>query len=163
MAIGDLIPSRRSNADTPLAHRESYNPLLSLHREMNRLFDDFWRDFDQPKGAIARAFGWPQIDVSETDKEVKIQAELPGVDEKDVEVLLSDGMLTICGEKKTESENKERHVSERYYGRFERNIALPSEVKEDKVMAKFSNGVLTITLPKSEQSAQKRKRIEIQH
>jgi HSP20 family protein len=160
MAIGDLIPRRTS---TPVAPRDGYYPLMSLHRQMERLFDDFWRDFDLPVSTTSRGFGWPQIDVSETDKELKVQAELPGVDEKDVEVMLNNGMLTIRGEKKTEAEDKARRISERYYGRFERELALPFDVQEDKVAAKFNNGVLTITLPKSEQATQKAKRIEIKH
>ncbi|HXF87788.1 MAG TPA: Hsp20/alpha crystallin family protein, partial [Xanthobacteraceae bacterium] len=100
------------------------------------------------------------IEVSETDKEVKVTAELPGLDEKDVQVELSNGVLVIKGEKRTDTEDKDRLFSERFYGRFERRIPI-DEVDEDKVAASFKNGVLTVTLPKSMQAQQKVKRIAI--
>ncbi|MDE5458786.1 Hsp20 family protein, partial [Bradyrhizobium sp. CSA112] len=92
--------------------------------------------------------GWPQIDIEETDKEVRITAELPGLDEKDVSLEIANGVLSISGEKKSESEYKARRFSERYYGRFQRRIPL-EDVEEDKVSAAFKNGVLTVTVPKS--------------
>ena len=104
--------------------------------------------------------GWPRIEVSETDKEVKVTAEVPGLDEKGVQVELADGVLTIRGEKKTETEDKERRFSERYYGHFERRIAV-EDIEQDKVSASFKNGVLSITLPKSQTAQQKVKRIAI--
>jgi HSP20 family protein len=103
---------------------------------------------------------WPNIEVNETDKQVSIIAELPGLEEKDVEVELSDGTLAIRGEKKTETEDKDRLFSERYYGRFERRIPV-DDVEQDKVSASFKNGVLTVTLPKSPTSQKKVKRIAI--
>ncbi len=105
--------------------------------------------------------GWPSLEVSETDKDVKVTAELPGLEEKDVEVLLAECILTIRGERKSETEDKDRHFSERYYGRFERSVALPYEVEEDKAEASFRNGVLTITLPKSAKAQEKARRIAI--
>jgi HSP20 family protein len=93
-------------------------------------------------------------------KEVTVTAELPGLDEKDIEVALANGVLAIKGEKKTESEDKDRLFSERYYGRFERRIPV-EEVEEDKVSASFKNGVLTITLPKSAKAQEKVRRIAI--
>jgi len=104
--------------------------------------------------------GWPNLEVSETDKEMKITAELPGLEEKDVNVELVNGVLCIKGEKKTETEDKDRLFSERYYGRFERRIPI-SDVEEDKISAAFKNGVLTLTLPKSAQAHEKVKRIAI--
>jgi HSP20 family protein len=119
---------------------------------MNRMFDDVFRGFDLapfgPASGTLDGLGWPQIDVEETDKEVRITAELPGLDEKDVSLEIANGVLSISGEKKSESEDKARRFSERYYGRFERRIPL-EEVEEDKVSAAFKNGVLTITVPKS--------------
>src|SRR5947207_3477236 len=120
---------------------------------MNRLFDDVFRGFDlAPFRAADRLFdragGWPSIEIGETDKEVKATADLPGLDEKDVAIELANGTLTIKGEKKTETEDKERRFSERYYGRFERRIPVDG-IDEDKVSASFKNGVLTVTLPKS--------------
>ena len=131
---------------------------------MNRLFDDAFRGFDVAPFGYGRLFdqamGWPHIEVSETDKEVNVNAELPGLEEKDVEVELAKGVLAIRGEKKAEAEDKERLFSERYYGRFERRIPV-NEVDQDKVAASFKNGVLTVTLPKSPDAQQNVRRIAI--
>ncbi len=164
MNMRDLIPWGRSQ-QTPGRYREESDPFMTLHREMNRLFDDVFRGFDfTPFGGAA--FGsagrnWPHVEVVETDQSVRVSAELPGLDEKDVEVLMSEGVLTIRGEKRSEIENKERHFSERYYGRFERRIPLPFEVEDDRAEASFENGVLTVTLPKSPKAEAKTKRIAI--
>jgi HSP20 family protein len=164
MAIRDLIPWTSRGREMSAGRGEQNNPFLSLHREMNRLFDDFSRGFDLPMLSgdrfLDRAMGWPNIEVTETDKEVKVTAELPGLDQKDVEVELAHGVLSIRGEKKTESEDKDRLFSERYYGRFERRIPV-DDVEQDKVEASFKNGVLTVTLPKSPAAQQKVKRIAI--
>jgi HSP20 family protein len=104
--------------------------------------------------------GWPNVEVSETANEVKVIAELPGLEEKDVQLELRDGWLTISGEKRSEIEDKERRFSERYYGRFERAIPV-EDVDQDKVGASFKNGVLTVTLPKLPASQHKAKRIAI--
>ena len=104
---------------------------------------------------------WPSIEVNATDNEVRVSAELPGMDEKDVEVLVNDGVLTIRGEKKSEAEDQGRRFSEHYYGRFERSIALPFEVEEDRAEASFKNGVLTVALPKSAKARETAKRIAI--
>jgi HSP20 family protein len=112
-------------------------------------------------GGMGHMAGWPSVEVSETDRDVRISAELPGLDEKDVEVLMQDGVLTIRGEKKSEVEDKERAFSERYYGRFERRIPLGQDIDEDKVEAAFKNGVLTVTMPRSAQASSHVKRIAI--
>jgi len=147
-----------------LRRSEEINPFLTLHREMNRVFDDVLRSFDATPfgsgGLLNGAMAWPHIEVSETDKELKVNAELPGLEEKDVEVELANGVLAIRGEKKTETEDNERLFSERYYGRFERRIPI-NEVDQDKVAASFKNGVLTVTLPKSPDAQQNVKRIAI--
>ncbi|TIM60616.1 MAG: Hsp20/alpha crystallin family protein, partial [Mesorhizobium sp.] len=104
---------------------------------------------------------WPSVEISDSEKEIRVTAEIPGMDEKDVEVMLDDGVLTLRGEKRSETEDKERHFSERFYGRFERRIPLGYEVEEDKVNAAFHNGVLTVTLPKTERAQSKAKRIAI--
>jgi HSP20 family protein len=141
------------------------DPFLSLHREVNRLFDDVLRGFGSslPSLSNANTFGggWPSIEVSNNEKEIKVTAEVPGLQEKDIEVLLNDGVLTLKGEKQSETEDKDRQFSERYYGRFERQIPLGVEVKEDQVDAIFKNGVLTVTLPKSEKAQSQVKRIAI--
>jgi HSP20 family protein len=163
MAMRDLIPWGRGR-DMTMRRAEDINPFLTLHREMNRLFDDAFRGFDLAPfgtdGLFDRRMAWPSIEVSETDKSVKITAEVPGLEEKDVQVELANGVLTIKGEKKTETEEKERLFSERYYGRFERRIPV-EDVDEDKVSANFKNGVLTVTMPRAPQAQSKVKRIAI--
>ena len=129
---------------------------------MNRLFDDVFRGFELSPFASDRFFdriagNWPSVEVSETDKEIKVTAELPGLDEKDVQ---ANGVLAIAGEKKTETEDKDRLFSERHYGRFERRIPV-EDVEEDKISAAFKNGVLTVTLPKVAQARSNVKRIAI--
>jgi HSP20 family protein len=163
MSVRDLIPWGRSNNRAPSVYRDDdRSPFLSLHREMNRMFDDFFRDFDM-RLPMAAGGQWPQLDVAETDKEVTVTAELPGIEEKDVELLLEDGVLTLKGEKRAETEDKDRQFSERYYGRFERRIPLDAEVQADKVEANFKNGVLTVTLPKDPEAQPKARRIAIGH
>jgi len=162
MNMRDLIPWTRNQQMAPTRYREESDPFMTLHREMNRLFDDVLRGFDMaPFGGMNRAIGWPQVEVVETDKDVRVSAELPGLEDKDVEVLMQDGALTIRGERKSEIEDKERAFSERYYGRFERRIPMAWDVDEDKVEASFRNGVLTVTLPKSAESRSQVKRIAI--
>jgi HSP20 family protein len=158
MAIRDLIPWNNGSRELS-RHRNEGNPFLALHREMNRLFDDAFRSFDIAPFDF-RAVSWPNVEVNETAKEVKVVAELPGLEEKDVNVELTDGLLTISGEKRSETEDKERRFSERYYGRFERAIPIDG-VDQDKVAASFKNGVLTVTLPKSPATQQKVKRIAV--
>jgi len=92
---------------------------------------------------------------------VKTPAEIPGLEEKDVEVLIDDGVLTLKGEKRSETEDKEKQFSERFYGRFERRIPLGVEVEEDKIDARFKSGVLSIVLPKSAKAQSQVKRIAI--
>jgi HSP20 family protein len=162
MNMRDLIPWGRSEQTTPSRYREEGDPFMTLHREMNRLFDDVFRTFDMaPLGSMGRTLGWPHVEVVENDKDVRVSAELPGLEDKDVEVLMGDGVLTIRGEKKSEIEDKERAFSERTYGRFERRIPLAWEVEEDRIDASFKNGVLTVTLPKAAESRPEVKRIAI--
>src|SRR5258706_4581402 len=161
MTIRDLIPWNRGR-DVAVRRGEKSNPYLTLHREMNRVFDDVFRGFDVAQFGsdrlFDRALGWPDIEVSETDKEVKVTAELPGLEEKDVGVELANGVLAIKGEKRAETED--RLFSERYYGRVERRIPV-DDVEADKVDASFKSGVLTVTLPKSGKAQEKVKRIAI--
>jgi HSP20 family protein len=163
MAMRDLIPWSRAR-DMTVQRSDDFNPFLTLHREMNRIFDDVFRGFDlTPLGTnrlFDRSMGWPNIEVNETNNEVKVIAELPGLEEKDVQVELTNGIISIKGEKKTETEDKNRRFSERYYGHFERRIPV-EDVDEDKVSASFKNGVLTVTMPKAPQAQSKVKRIAI--
>jgi HSP20 family protein len=166
MSVRDLIPWGRSSTLTPSVYRDDdRNPLLSLHREMNRLFDDVFRGFEgrlPSVGSLPSFNGnWPSVEISETDKELRVTAEVPGLDQKDIELLLDDDVLTLRGEKRSETEDKERQFSERYYGRFERRIPLGYEVEADKIDAQFKNGILTVKLPKSAKAQSQLKRIAI--
>jgi HSP20 family protein len=152
MAITDLIPWNRGKRQIQ-AQREDRDPFLALQRDMNQLFDDFWGgSWLTPYGESEREWSMfsPHVDVVETDTEVKVQAELPGLEEKDFEVSVSQDALTIRGEKKQEKEEKGRNYfrTERSYGLFQRAIPLPRNVDADRVSAEFSKGVLTISLPK---------------
>ena len=161
MNMRDLIPWGRREQTTPSRYREEGDPFMTLHREMNRLFDDVFRGFDLTPVGMSRMASWPHVEVIENDKDVRVSAELPGLEDKDVEVLMGEGVLTIRGEKKSEVEDKERAFSERTYGRFERRIPLAWEVDEDKIDASFKNGVLTVTMPKSAQASSHVKRIAV--
>jgi HSP20 family protein len=151
-------------SDTGLGRGVAANPFLMLHREMNRLFDDVFRStpvpFDQSGEAIV-----PQINVSQTEKELRVTAELPGVSEKDIDVRVDGDVLTIRAEKKVErKEEKEKenyYFVERAYGTFQRSLRLPFSVDAGQVQAQFENGVLTVTLPKPQGQQQSRK-IEVQ-
>ena len=165
MGVRDLIPwGRSASSQVPVLYGEDdRNPFLSLHREMNRLFDDVFRSFDSrlpALGSVPRVI-WPTVEISDTGTELKVTAEIPGLEEKDIEVLLDDGALTLKGEKRSETEDKEKRFSERFYGHFERRIPLGIEVEPDKVEARFRNGLLTITLPKSAKAQSQAKRIAI--
>jgi HSP20 family protein len=159
MNMRDLIPWGRQSSTAPATYRsEESNPLWSFRRDVDRLFDDLFRGTMPSLGRSMAA--WPSLEVGETDNEVRITAEVPGMNEKDVELLMEDGVLTIRGEKKSEAEDKDRGYSERYYGRFERRIALPSGIDEQAAKADFRDGVLTVTLPKSAE-AERGRRIPI--
>jgi HSP20 family protein len=163
MAMKDLIPWNNRGREVGIHRDTDVHPFFALHREMNRMFDDVFRGFDLAPFGATRALngmGWPQIDIDETDKEVRVTAELPGLDEKDVSLELANGVLSIAGEKRSETEDKARRFSERYYGRFERRIPL-DDVDEDKASATFKNGVLSITVPKSAEAKSKVRRIAI--
>jgi HSP20 family protein len=123
---------------------------------MNRLFDDFFRGFELSSlhGGRLWAESWPKLDVSETDNEFEITAELPGMDEKDVDVTLAGDVLRICGQKKNKREERRKnyYLAERTYGRFHRDIPLLAEVDAEKIDARFNKGVLTVRLPKVKDS-----------
>jgi HSP20 family protein len=165
MAFRDLIPWNNRGRDVAVRHGDDANPFLTLHREMNRLFDDAFRGFNlAPFGTADRLMNgaavWPNLEISETDHEIKVTAELPGMDEKDVDVELANGVLSISGEKKTETQDEGRFMSERYYGRFQRRIPVEG-IDQDRVTASFKKGVLTVVLPKTEEARRDVKRIAI--
>jgi HSP20 family protein len=160
MAIRDLIPWTKNQDLAPA--RDNHDPFLTLHREMNRLFDDVFRGFRSTSLSplMEDRFGWPKIELNDGEKELTVSAELPGMTEKDVQVEIANGVLTIRGEKKAERMGEGKYFTERYYGSFERQIPL-EDVHEDKAEASFKNGVLTISLPKSEKPGEGIKRIAI--
>ncbi len=166
--IRNLI--RRNNGEGQLpARREEYDPFSILQNEMNRMFNSFTRGFfdltpfsETGLDKLTSRFS-PSVEVEETEKEIKVSAELPGIEEKDVNVSLTDDALTIRGEKKTEKEENRKgfYRSERTFGSFQRVLPLPCEVVADKVEAKFKNGVLSIVLPKAPSAQKEAKKIQI--
>ena len=157
----------------PTSAVREWRPFEALHREIDRLFDDFgggfWRS---PFGRSVfepfwrRELSWetaPAKDIAETEKAYEITAEEPGMSESDVEVVASNGGLTIKGEKKEEKEEKKKdyYLSERRYGSFERRMQIPEGVDVDKIEASFKNGVLTVTLPKTTQAQEPEKKISV--
>ena len=149
MNLKSLLPISRTRS---VARQE--NPFLSLQREVDRLFEDFTRGFPSfptfPAQTRGAADLIPSMDVTETDKEIEITAELPGLEEKDVQINLSDNLLTIRGEKKAEKEQKEKdyRLVERSYGSFSRTLELPEGVDPNGIKATIAKGVLKVTVPK---------------
>lgn len=146
--------------------RDDDHPFYSLQRQMNSLFDDFFTGFDiTPRGFAAGGFGgfMPSIDVKESEKEFTIRAELPGVDEKDIDVTVANDAVTIKGEKKEEKEDKGKnyYYMERSYGSFNRVIPLAAETEAGKAEASFKNGILNITIPKSSSAKAKGTKVPI--
>jgi HSP20 family protein len=143
------------------------DPFLSLHREMNRLFDDVFRGAGLPaaetQGQGGGTFVNASMNVSETENEIRLTAELPGVTEQDIDISLDDDVLTIRGEKKFErADDKENfHFVERSYGTFQRSLRLPFPVDPEQVQASFENGVLTVAVPKTGRQERSR-RIQVQ-
>lgn len=158
MAMRDLIPwSRQTNAPA-FWRQDAVDPIASLQRNVSRLIDDVFRDpFSSAGPGRGLSAVWPSIEMTETDTEVRITAEIPGMNEKDVELFVDDGVLTLRGERKSETEDRDRGYSERYYGRFERRIALPQNVDEAAARADFRDGMLTVTLPRTAEAARGRR------
>ncbi len=159
MAVKNVTPSIKRSLPVKREERD----IFSLFREeMNRLFDNFFRGFElEPFGGLGTFR--PSVNVVEDDKEIRVSAELPGIDEKDIEVSLSKDSLTIKGEKKEEKEDKGKNYyrMERTYGSFSRTIPLPTEIDADKVKAQFKKGVLTVTLPKTAKAIKETKKIPV--
>ena len=154
----NIIPHRK--------HKEGGEPLHPVklfRRQMDRLFEDFWGESGL-LGRLAAGQGrfLPRVDVAETDQEVVVTAELPGLAEKDVEVSLAHGQLVLSGQKQSEREEKDKsyHLVERSCGSFKRVVELPGALQEDQAAAAFKNGILTVKVPKS--AAVKARKIQIQ-
>lgn len=162
MNLKNLIP-RKPRQPSAWSARER-SPLDSFRREMDRLFEDFWGAGMPARWDRATEGFWPDIDLKDTDKELKVSVELPGLDEKDLEVLLTKEALTVRGEKREDSEQDKGgyHYAERRYGTFERTIPLPVSVDADKAKATFKKGVLRVSLPKTPEAQAQRKTIAVQ-
>lgn len=167
MTIRDLIPWKRDDSMVSVQRSQEDDALLDFRSQMNRLFDEF---FERPFGlspftgesGITGDFA-PRLDISETEKEVTISAELPGMEPEDINIAIDRGTLTISGEKHAEKEEKGKRFYrvERSYGSFHRAIPLPNEVDEDKIDAKFKRGVLKVKLPKTKAAQEQSRRIPI--
>lgn len=152
MSITDLLPWKREKR-TEIQRRDVQDPFESLRRDMNRWFDDVFT------GEFGLSTTWPEtsssgfvpsVDVVEGETEVTVTADLPGMEEKDIELQIEDDALVIRGEREHRKEEKRRNVyrAERSYGSFQRAVMLPAEVNADEASAVYKNGVLTVKLPK---------------
>jgi HSP20 family protein len=146
----------------PFGELAPFREFERVRRQMDRLWDSF---LEGGLGRRSEEAEWlPSLDVAETKNELVVKAEVPGMDPKDIDISLSDGRLTIKGEKRQEKEEKEAdyHLVERSYGSFIRSVQLPREVQGDKISASYKNGILKITLPKSEEAKKKEIKIKVE-
>ncbi len=158
-----LVPWRSAKAQAPAAREHYLEPFVAFRREMDRIFDDFFAG-TAPRDPHSAWLGLtPAVDVSETDKEIVVTAELPGVTDRDIEVTLAGEVLTIKGEKRSQHEEKngDSTYMERRFGSFSRSVRLPFDAGEEKLDAQFTNGVLTIRLPKPAELQRPVRRIEV--
>ena len=149
--VGELTPWR------------PFRELERMRREMDRLWGSFFEE--RPRRKAEEIGEWlPSLDVSETKNDLVVKAEIPGIDPKDIDISLTNDLLIIKGEKKQEKEKKEEnyHLIERSYGAFTRSIRLPKEVQSDKIIASYKNGILKVTLPKSEEAKKKEIKITVE-
>jgi HSP20 family protein len=158
------FPVRRKESPGYVGH-----PLMQIHNEIDRMFDEFFSGFRDresgdmwdslmPSGLIK-----PNLDISESDTEYSIAVELPGVDEKNVELELVDNSLRIKGEKKRETEKKDKnyHCVERSYGTFQRVLALPEDADREGIQADYKNGIMTISIPRKPELKPETRKIDI--
>jgi len=165
MANRRLIPWRR-RGDSSLDVRRDRDSFLSMQDEMNRMFEDF---FEKPFGARSlRALEGledftPSLDVFETEKEISIQVELPGMEEKDIDISVHNNVLTVSGKKENEEieKGKSFYRRERSFGSFRRSVELPEEVDEDKIEATYKNGILNVVVEKPKASVSVSRRIKV--
>lgn len=174
MAEATKLPIKTDKSGVP-TQQQGWTPFESLRKEIDRLFDDFHPfglglpsshpafDLEMPKLRQAAWQIMPAIDFAEKEKEYEITAELPGLDEKNVEIKLSNRTLSIKGEKNEEKEEKDKdyYLSERRYGLFQRSFQLPEGVDPEKIEANFAKGVLTVKMPKTAQAQKAEKKITV--
>ena len=161
----------KENEKREVAPWRPFSELARVERDMERMFEDFWtrpwfglgwpRRFRALEEVAPRA---PAIEIYEEKDDVVVKAELPGMKKEDLELNISDNLLTIKGEKKKEEEVKEKgyYYSERSYGSFTRTVEIPKDVQTDKVKASFKDGVLEIRLPKTEEAKRKEVKIKVE-
>ena len=138
--------------------------LVSIRDEMNNLFDSFSSGWPEPRKGLLEGEWAPSVDVAETDDEITVTAELPGVKQEEVDITITDDVLTLKGEKKEEKEVKEKnyHRIERSYGSFQRSIGLPTGVQADKAKATYEDGILRVTVPKVQEAKPKQIKIDVE-
>src|SRR6516164_201248 len=171
---GSKVPVEVKKAERPAPALAEWRPFESLRREIDNLFDDFWSGSWRSPLTLRfpdvepfrRGEIWgkaPAVDVAETEKGYEITAELPGMDESNIDVKVADGVLTIKGEKQEEKEEKKKdyYISERRYGAFERSFRLPEGIDTDKIDASFKNGVLKVVLLKTPEAQKAQKKIDV--
>lgn len=170
MALGDIMPWKRGSLGRRERQARPFDTfrqeMESLHRDMDRLFEGLW---SEGIGSFVAGDPWdgaeivPQLDVSDDEKALVVKADLPGLDEKDIDVTLSDRRLTIRGEKKEDNETREKdfYRRERTHGTFRRSIEVPADVDATNIEASFKDGVLTIRLPKTKEAQEKIKHIDV--
>ena len=166
----------KTGGRTPSLFEETWQPLARLRTDMERMFEDFFSSVSssllggrkgaaEPFRTVERMVtgAVPAVDMAEKDKAYELSVELPGLDEKDVQLTVKDDVLTISGEKKEETEEKKHgyHFSERRFGAFRRSFRLPDDVDQEKIEASFKKGVLAINLPKNPEAAKGEKKIEV--
>jgi HSP20 family protein len=177
MTLKEMVPWRwgglRRWDDEDRPFESFFREMDSLHKEMDRLFEDFWKGSGRhsmmttPWHSTTAPWAYsevmPRIDETEDEKAFHIQVELPGMDKDDVDITLSNGVLTIRGEKKREDEEKGKdfYRKERSFGAFRRSLPIPSDVDEGKIDASFKKGVLYIELPKTEEARKKITHIDV--
>lgn len=154
------LPAARSNG------RNAMSPFDMLQDRIDRMFDDFAAGFPVPRTMGGDGFELsPSLEMHEQDGKVMINAELPGVDEKDIDISADGDVLTISGEKKSEFEGKENggYRTERSYGRFSRSVQLPFDIDPEKVEARYDKGVLKLSIDRPPEAGQQARKIEIRH
>lgn len=162
MNLKSMVPFGRSGLSRSGAE---FDPFATMRREMDRLFENFGHGFSSPMAFDTDGFLSPKVDVAETDKGLELTAELPGIDQKDIQLDITDGILTLKAEHHTDKEQKDEakhyHLVERSHGTFLRRLALPFEPDEDKVEANFNKGVLSVFVPRSAKAETQVKKIAI--
>lgn len=163
MALDNWLPTLWNDGS------DRRDPFQALRKQMDDVFNDWAAVVPRPTGTLGNRHFQPSMDVSETDKDITIKAELPGVEQKDIDVALVGNQLTIKGEKRTQAEKKTDekgctyHRLERTYGAFQRPMMAPFDIDPSRVDAKFKDGVLRVVLPKPAEVQKKTKRIEIKN